>query len=118
MTTIASGTITWADLRTHWEAELAEGGEPYPELVDCCEAQAGFDAADVRRLVALVEAASRVERLGPTAIVVNSDVGFGMMRMLGMLLEPHCQVQPFRDRASAETWLARVGKQEGEGVGG
>lgn len=106
METVVTGPVTWADLQDHWNAELAGGGEGYPELVDGTDATVDFTADEVRRLVTILKAASETRPLGPTAIVVTTDVGFGMVRMMGILVEPFCQVRPFRDRASAEQWLA------------
>ncbi len=103
--TVVTGPVTWADLQAHWEAELAEGGAGYPELVDATDAIVDFTADEVRRLVTILKAASETRSLGPTAIVVTTDVGFGMVRMLGILVEPFCHIHPFRDRASAEQWL-------------
>jgi len=43
--------------------------------------------------------------LGPTAVVVSSEFGFGMIRMLEILLEEVCIVKPFHDYDAAEQWL-------------
>ncbi len=42
----------------------------------------------------------------PTAIIVDSDDGYGMLRMLEILVEDVCAVRPFRSREEAEKWLA------------
>ena len=41
-------------------------------------------------------------------ILVDSDVGFAMMRMLQILAEGKIQIEfcVFRDRSEAEAWLA------------
>jgi hypothetical protein len=45
-------------------------------------------------------------RRGPVAIVRDTDVGFGVARMFGMLSADHTlALMVFRDRASAEAWL-------------
>jgi hypothetical protein len=44
-------------------------------------------------------------RLGPTAVVVNSDVAFGIVRMIEMMVEDVALVKPFRDKLDAELWL-------------
>jgi hypothetical protein len=43
--------------------------------------------------------------LGPTAIIVETDVGHGMLRMLELLVEDVCAVRPFRREPEAEKWL-------------
>jgi hypothetical protein len=44
-------------------------------------------------------------RLGPTAIIVDSDVECGMVRMAEMLVEDVCAVRPFRRTEEAQEWL-------------
>ena len=112
MTTVATGPITLADLEAHWHAELKEGGQGYPELVDASGASVAFGPPEVRRMVDLLHSAAAEGPLGPTAVVVLSDIGFGMIRMFGILLEPFCEVRPFRDRATAEQWLAAFPRPE------
>lgn len=106
METIAEGPITWADLVAHWEAEVAEGGAGYPELIVGVRATVQFTPDNVRHLVERLRLAAQQGPLGPTAVVVQTELGFGMLRMLGMLVEPFCAIVPFHDRAAAEVWLA------------
>ena len=60
--------------------------------------------ADVLRRLAINS------RIGSTAIIVDSDVEYGMLRMLGILIEDVCRVQPFRRQEEAEKWLADLSK--------
>jgi hypothetical protein len=106
METVAEGAVTWQDLQEHWAAELADNAEGYPELVDGSRAVVEFTSEDVRRMVELLRQASLRQALGPTAVVVRTDLGYGMIRMFGLLVEPFCEIVPFRDRATAESWLA------------
>jgi len=48
-------------------------------------------------------------RLGPTAVIVDSDFAFGMTRMIEVLVEDVALVKPFRDKLEAELWLNHVG---------
>ena len=41
-----------------------------------------------------------------TAIVVDSELAYGMLRMLEILVEDVCSIRPFRDHEKAEQWLA------------
>lgn len=107
--TTIEGPVTFADFESHWHRELAAQGESYPELIDGQRAEVAFDAHDVRRMVEVLRLAAASRPLGPTAILVHTDVGFGMVRMLSLLVEPFCAVQPFRDRDSAERWLKELG---------
>jgi hypothetical protein len=105
METVAVGPITRDELEMHWRAELTDGGEPYPELIDASAATVAFDSTDVRRVIELVKSTAIAGQLGPTAVVVQSDVGYGMVRMFSLLVEPFCLIRPFRDREAAEAWL-------------
>jgi hypothetical protein len=118
MTTVATGPIALVDLQAHWAAELAEGGEGYPELVDATGASVAFDSAEVRRMVEVLRIEASNRSLGPTAVVVQTDFGFGMVRMFGILVEPFCEIRPFRDLAAAEAWLTTWTRQPEEGAAG
>jgi hypothetical protein len=47
-------------------------------------------------------------RLGPTAVVVDSDLAYGIVRMVEILVQDVCLVKPFRDKLDAELWLDQV----------
>jgi hypothetical protein len=102
----AMGPITLADIRAHLEEERLVGGLPYRELIDARGYRPAFSAEDVRSIVTLLRRLGRESRLGPTAIIVDSDDGYGMIRMLEILVEDVCAVRPFRDPEEAEKWLA------------
>jgi hypothetical protein len=102
----AEGPITLADIRTHLEEERTIGGLPYRELIDARGYRPSFSSNDVREVVALLRDWGKSSRLGPTAIVVDSDEGYGMIRMLESLVEDVCAVRPFRQPDEAEKWLA------------
>ncbi|MGH7681823.1 MAG: hypothetical protein ACRENN_07540, partial [Candidatus Eiseniibacteriota bacterium] len=61
---------------------------------------------------------SKQSQLGPGAVIVNSDLAFGMMRMLGMLVEDVCQVRPFRTVAEADWWIDNLRARKPAGAGG
>lgn len=104
-TTLVTGPVHLADVEAHWRTEVAERGEAYPELVDAREATLAFGTAEVRRIVHLIRSTRTESTLGPTAVVVRTDVGSGMVRMFGLMLEPECEIVPFRDMRTAEAWL-------------
>jgi hypothetical protein len=102
----ADGRITYSDVDRHLTAEHADGGLGYPELVDATSAAIDLSTDDIHALVSRVRKLAQTEAMGPTAVLVGSDVDYGVMRMVEMLAEPHAAVRPFRDRAEAEAWLA------------
>ena len=105
VTTIAEGTVTLAELRAHLQRERHDSALPYRELIDARRADVRFSSADVREIVELLRSLSRRHRLGRTAVVVSTDMAYGIIRMLQLLVEDTCVVYPFRDLAEAEQWL-------------
>ena len=102
---VATGAITLADVRSHIEEERAAGGLAYPELIDAREASPDVTSAEVRDVVDQLRHMALDETLGPTAIVVASEVAFGMLRMLEILIEEVTIIRPFRDYDEAVRWL-------------
>ncbi len=105
MKTTASGPVDWEEARTHLLHERREGGLSYAELIDARRATPTWSTNQAREIVELLKTLGRESRLGPTAVVVSSDLAFGMMRMLEILLEDVCIVRPFRDYEAAVQWL-------------
>jgi hypothetical protein len=105
VTTIAEGTVTLADVRIHLQREREDMALPFRELIDARHAVVRLSAAEVQEIVRLLRNHARNYRLGRTAIVVSTDVAYGILRMLQMFVEDVCVVRPFRDLATAESWL-------------
>ena len=101
----AEGRVTIEEIRDHLEEERQEPGLAYAELIDGRDAVPDFSAADVRVLVALLRWLGEKTRLGPTAVLVETDLQFGMVRMVEILVEDVCLVKPFRNVLDAERWL-------------
>ena len=105
MCATAYGPIGMDDIRKHLSEELRDNGLVCRELIDASHATPAFSASDVRAIVEILRGYSETHVLGPTAIIVGNDVSYGMIRMLAILLEDICAVQPFRTRQEAEEWL-------------
>lgn len=106
MRTMADGAITMDDIRKHLTNEHRDKGLPYRELIEASRATVAFSPSDVRATVEILRAYGKEGVLGPTAIVVGNDLAYGMLRMLAILLEGICELEPFRTRQEAEQWLA------------
>jgi len=92
---IAEGTVTLADVRTHLLKEWNDLALPYRELIDARRAEIELSSGEVRSITELLRDYSRSNRLGPTAVVVSTEVAYGMMRMLQTLVEDlHCASIP------------------------
>ena len=107
LVTTAEGEVHLADIAEHLEQEREARALGCVELVDATRAQVHLSAQDVRQIVALLRKLASEQRLGPTAVVIPSDVGYGMMRMLGILVEDFAEIEPFRNGTQAEVWLAQ-----------
>lgn len=101
----AVGQITLDEIRTHLEEERLEPALVYSELFDARAAVPDFPPADIRVLVAWLRWLGERTRLGPTAVVVNTELAYGMGRMVEMLVEDVALVKPFRDKLDGEHWL-------------
>jgi hypothetical protein len=104
------GPITLNDIRTHLEEERVGDGLSYDELIDARGISSDFSQQDVRMIADVLRRLAIHSRIGPTAVIVDSDVEYGMLRMLGILIEDVCRVQPFRRQEEAEQWLANLSK--------
>lgn len=104
----AVGRISLDEIRSHLEEERQEPALSFTEVIDARDAIPDFHPADVRILVAWLRWLAEKTRLGPTAIVVDSDFAFGMARVIETLVEDVALVKPFRDKLDAELWLDQV----------
>ena len=104
--TTVEGEVHLADVVEHLTQERQAKGLGCLELVDATRAQTRLSAQDIREIVALLRKLASENRLGPTAVVIPTDVGYGMMRMLGILVEDFTEIEPFRNAKPAEVWLA------------
>jgi hypothetical protein len=102
----AEGPISLDDIRAHIEEERLAGGLPHRELIDGRGATPAFTSEEVRSVVAILRQLGNDSRLGPTAVLVDSQVGYGMLRMFEALLDDVCAVRPFYRQDEAEQWLA------------
>jgi hypothetical protein len=105
----AEGSIAVGDIRAHLEEERLAAGLSYVELIDGRGCSVIVSPKDVRTIVDILRRLGQTTRLGPTAVIVDTDVGYGMLRMLGMVIEDVCAIQPFHRQEEAEQWLAEFG---------
>jgi hypothetical protein len=107
----ATGPITLDQIRSHLEEERQEPALAYSELIDARGAIPEFPPADARVLVAWLRWLGERTRLGPTAIVVDTDFAYGMSRMIETLVEDVALIKPFRNKLDAEVWLNQATNQ-------
>jgi hypothetical protein len=110
----AGGPITFEEVQRHLVEEKASGGLPYPEVIDARAAEVQFSPAEVRTIVGILREFRKTTSIGPTAIIVSTDLGYGMLRMLEILVADICRIRPFRKLEDAELWLREEpGNDEG-----
>jgi hypothetical protein len=101
----AEGPVTLEQIRDHLEDERQEPGLAYGELFDARAGVPELSAADIRMLVGLLRWLGERTKLGPTAVLVDTEFQFGITRMIEMLVEDVCEVKPFRSESDARRWL-------------
>ena len=89
------------------DQQVRDGTWDWPVLYDASRRAQVLSTADVHIVASAARRCAEVHgRRGPVAIVRDTDVGFGVARMFGMLSADHTlALMVFRDRASAEAWL-------------
>jgi hypothetical protein len=103
---VAIGPIRYADVEKHLSEERHFRGLAYREFFDARNAELSFTPTEVRKVVALLQSLGQQSKLGPTAVLVSTDVAFGIVRMLQTLVEDFCEIRPFRSEQDARSWLA------------
>jgi hypothetical protein len=103
-----SGEVSAEEDEMSFEARLADAAvmEGIPVLVDCAEIEPADSVERVHCMAERVTWNAHRLKCGPVAILVSSDVEFGMARMYMALTDhvhPHTMV--FRDRHEALEWL-------------
>jgi hypothetical protein len=104
--TTAEGVVTFEDINAHLDLEERSGDLNRPELIDARNASTSITAEQVRLLAHRAAGMLSRVRLGPSALVTNDDVVFGMARMYSVFAEgAGAVVEVFRDIDAASRWL-------------
>lgn len=85
--TRAEGNLSFDEIRAHLEAEDKARRLGSPELFDATGATTTLTSHQAKQLVAQLKGLAGKTLLGPTAVVTDSRMGFGMARMLAILSE-------------------------------
>jgi hypothetical protein len=106
LTTVVSGKVGFAETAEHFRQVSAEPWFPAPSLTDVRGASAEIPSSEVRAIVELLRDMSPRIREVSIAVLVDSDVSYGLVRMIQLLLEETATIRPFRDREKALHWLS------------
>ena len=102
----AIGLVTYDDVRDHLSLVRHAHGLSHPELIDARGATLVLTEDDVGQIAELLRNESQRTPLRRTAVLVDTDLAFGVLRELEVLVEGVCEVKPFRDEQEARAWLA------------
>ncbi len=105
-TTVVTGDVGFAEAAAHFEQVSREPWFPAPSLTDVRGTTPTIPSSEVRAIVELFRDLGPRIREVPIAVLVDSDVSYGLVRMLQLLLEDSVTLRPFRDREKALHWIA------------
>ena len=105
--TFATGEVSFAEIRDHIGHVMGEPWFPAPALVDTRGASADIPGEEVRQIVELLGSLASAMHATPIAVLVPSDLAYGLVRMIGLLLGDRLSIVPFHDAAPAMSWLQK-----------
>jgi hypothetical protein len=110
--THCSGTTTLAEVLAHFDELESDGECPVGAdvLLDLTDMTSAPNVGQMRSAAARAADAARKVRFGSIAIVVASEMLFGMARVFEAFTEAHfARTAVFRSRDAAEEWLEKSG---------
>lgn len=108
VSTTVTGTLTADEIISHLDAARRDQALELPELIDLRKAAPPFlSAAEIWRVAEEVHQTLDQQTYGPRALIVGSDVVFGLARMFSTLVSDLFPMRVFWDETAAEGWLTR-----------
>jgi hypothetical protein len=102
---VVSGEVTLAEVEAYFRQVRTEPWFPAPSLTDVRDARPSLPSEDVRAIAELLRELGPTLRGAPIAVLVSSQVGYGLVRMIELLVDDVATVRPFLDPDAAMTWL-------------
>jgi len=102
---LAIGYVSYEDIQNHLLAERHFGGLAYKELIDARTAAIDWTPDEARQIEDTIRSLSQESKFGPTAILVLTEIDFGMVRMVETLVDGVAEIRPFREEIDARAWL-------------
>jgi len=103
--TTVSGFVSLEDVSDYFEKVQREDWFPSPSLTELRELKSDMSSADVRAVASLLHKLGPKLRGAPLAVLVHTDLDFGLVRMIEQLQEDDVAVRAFRDPVDANNWL-------------
>lgn len=110
--TQCTGSATLAEVLAHFDELESDGNCPTGAdvLLDLTEMTSSPNIGQMRSAAARAADAARKVRFGSIAIVVSTEILFGMARVFEAFTEAHfARTGVFRSREAAEAWLQKPG---------
>lgn len=104
--TVATGHVSPVEAAAHFRDVGNEPWFPAPSLADVRAASTDMSGEEVRQIANHFRQFKPPLRDTPIAVVVSSELAYGLVRMMGLLLDDVAVIHPFRDIAAAMEWLA------------
>jgi hypothetical protein len=102
---IAKGDLRRHDIETYLDDLARAQALPYRKIFDMSEATPRLGDDDLMMLGARIRAYLSLGKLGPLAIVANSDASYGQARMFAALADAERPIKIFRELHLARRWL-------------
>ena len=107
--TTFSGTLTSSHIVEHLQERERAGVLALPQVIDARDARLDLSVEAIQELAAYTRELRLRTPIGPTAVVVASDLAYGIARMYAGFDAPDSAGHAvFRSVAEAEAWLETV----------
>jgi hypothetical protein len=105
--TTAEGLVSFEEIQAHLNGEWSAHLVGSRELVDASAASTNLTSDEVKKIVATLQHMASQREFGPTAVVTNDNVLFGMASMVGILseLQGGPAIGVFRSFSEGLNWL-------------
>ncbi len=105
--TTAEGVVSFEEIHAHLKGEWSAHLVGTRELVDASAASTNLTSDEVKKIVATLQQMAKQREFGPTAVVTNDNVVFGMASMAAILSELRGGpvIGAFRSLSEGLNWL-------------
>jgi hypothetical protein len=103
LTTVVAGQVSAAEVTAYLHEVATKPWFPAPSVTDVRDAAAA-SGEEVRAIADGFRSFGTRFGQARIAVLVDSDVSYGLVRMISLLLDDVATIRPFRDQALARAW--------------
>lgn len=112
--TTVSGPVTGDEIIGHFQAIRRSHAFGWTELVDVRNVSPPWlSSSEIWRVANVIRNSKDEELPGARAVLVDTELNYGLARMFANLLGDRAVIQIFRETSDAEAWLAKVARLTG-----